>query len=62
MIRLLLRNYHDVELMEMYTALSSARALVNSKLVVKDFDEALTYLSGYIDALEDGKSKKGGVR
>lgn len=56
MIRLYLRNYRPAELVQLYNALSLARSSVASEAssnVVKDLDETLVYLSGYIDAKGD---------
>ena len=56
MIRLHLNNYRDSELVQLYNALSLARSAVKSEvpsISCKDLDEALVYLSGYIDAKGD---------
>lgn len=57
MIRLYLKNYRPVELVELYNALSLARSAVVSDTptnTTKDLDELLVYLSGYMD----GKGEK----
>ncbi len=56
MIRLYLKNYRLAELVELYNAISLARAAVTSEASsnsVKDLDETLVYLSGFIDAKGD---------
>lgn len=54
MIRLYLRNYKPLELAQLYNALHTARAeLAESGNPVKDLDEALTYITGYMDAKGD---------
>lgn len=56
MIRLYLKNYRPVELVQLYNALSVARTMVNSDdptNTVKDLDEVLHYMSGYMDAKGD---------
>ena len=61
MIRLYLKNYKPVELVHFYNALSDVVKIVKAKAGVdsspsKDLDEALVYLSGYMDAKgDDGK-------
>ena len=53
MIRLYLKNYKPVELVQLYNALTVARAAVSSPApsnVASDLDEIKVYLSGYIDA------------
>ena len=59
MIRLYLKNYRAVELVQLYNALSLARSAVKVDVPTnscKDLDEALVYLSGYMDAKgDDGK-------
>lgn len=53
MIRLYLNAYKPVELVQLYNALSVARAAVSSPApshVASDLDEIMVYLSGYIDA------------
>lgn len=53
MIRLYLKNYKPVELVQLYNALSLARTMVNADVstnTAKDLDEVLQYISGYIDA------------
>lgn len=59
MIRLYLKTYKPVELVQLYNALSLARSAVKSAIptnVSKDLDEILVYLSGYMDA--KGESSK----
>lgn len=59
MIRLYLKAYKLVELVQLYNALSLARSVVKSATptnVSKDLDEILVYLSGYMDA--KGESAK----
>lgn len=61
-IRLFLKNYNVAELNQLYSALAECRgvcigypgAAVNP---VKDLDEALAYISGYIDARCGGAEK-----
>ena len=56
MIRLYLKNYKPAELVQLYNALSLARTMVKDDVptnTAKDFDEALQYISGYIDAKGD---------
>lgn len=56
MIRLFLKNYKEHELRVLYNALADARATVASETSsnpMKDLDEALLYLCGYIDAKGD---------
>ena len=56
MIRLYLKNYKPAELVQMYNALSLARTMVKADVstnTVKDLDEVLQYISGYIDAKGD---------
>lgn len=56
MIRLYLKNYKPAELIQLYNALSQARTTVKADVLtntVKDLDEALQYISGYIDAKGD---------
>ena len=59
MIRLYLKNYKAAELVQLYNALSLARSAVKADIPsnsCKDLDEALVYLSGYMDAKgDDGK-------
>ncbi len=53
MIRLYLKNYRPVELVQLYNALSLARSTVAEDVLTnptKDLDELLVYLSGYMDA------------
>lgn len=57
MIRLYLKNYKPAELVQLYNALSLARTMVKADVLAntaKDLDEALQYMSGYMDA-------KGGI-
>lgn len=57
MIRLYLKNYRTSELVQLYNALSLARSAVKAGVPnnsCKDLDEALVYLSGYMDAKGDG--------
>lgn len=52
MIRLYLKNYRHVELVQLYNALSIARSTVVADTPInpsKDLDEVLVYLSGYMD-------------
>lgn len=54
-IRLYLKNYKSVELVQFYNALTVARAAVSGPApshVVSDLDEIMVYLSGYMDAKE----------
>lgn len=56
MIRLHLKNYKPAELVQLYNALSLARTMVKSDVstnTVKDLDEVLQYMSGYMDAKGD---------
>lgn len=56
MIRLYLKNYKPAELVQLYNALSLARSVVKSGVPInsaKDLDEALQYMSGYMDAKGD---------
>lgn len=54
MIRLYLRNYKPLELVQLYNALQMARSqLAGAGNHVKDLDEALTYITGYMDAKGD---------
>lgn len=56
MIRLYLKNYKSAELVQLYNALSLARTMVKSDVLtntVKDLDEVLQYMSGYMDAKGD---------
>lgn len=53
MIRLYLKSYKNTELVQLYNALSLARAAVSSPApshVTSDLDEIMVYLSGYMDA------------
>lgn len=52
-IRLYLKAYKPVELVQLYNALAVARVAVSSPApshVVSDLDEIMTYLIGYMDA------------
>ena len=56
MIRLYLKNYKHVELVQLYNALSRARNMVKADVPpnpANDLDEVLQYLSGYMDAKGD---------
>lgn len=56
MIRLYLKNYKHVELVQLYNALSRARNMVKADVptnLANDLDEVLQYLSGYMDAKGD---------
>lgn len=56
MIRLYLKNYKLAELVQLYNALSLARTMVKADVptnTAKDLDEALQYMSGYMDAKGD---------
>lgn len=56
MIRLYLKNYKPAELVQLYNALSLARSMANTDVptnTVKDLDEVLQYISGYMDAKGD---------
>lgn len=56
MIRLYLKNYKPAELVQLYNALSLARAMVKANVptnTAKDLDEVLQYMSGYMDAKGD---------
>lgn len=56
MIRLYLKNYKHVELVQLYNALSRARNMVKADVLTNpanDLDEVLQYLSGYMDAKGD---------
>ena len=56
MIRLYLKNYKPADLVQMYNALSLARTMVKAGVptnTAKDLDEALQYISGYMDAKGD---------
>ena len=58
MIRLYLKAYKTAELVELYNALSLVRSTLDSNACnnpAKDIDEALVYLSGYMDAREENK-------
>ena len=52
-IRLYLKAYKPAELVQLYNALTVARATVSSPAqshVASDLDEIIAYLSGYMDA------------
>lgn len=56
MIRLYIKNYKSVELVQLYSALSLARTMVKADVTpnaAKDLDEVLQYISGYMDAKGD---------
>ena len=56
MIRLYLKNYKESELRTLYNALSGARLAVDAgepSNPMKDLNEALHYMDGYIDAKGD---------
>lgn len=56
MIRLYLKNYKHVELVQLYNALSRARNMVKADVPANpanDLDEVLQYLSGHMDAKGD---------
>lgn len=56
MIRLYLKNYKHVELIQLYNALSRAHNMVKADVPTNpanDLDEVLQYLSGYMDAKGD---------
>lgn len=56
MIRLYLKNYKETELRTLYNALSGARSAVDTATPsnpMKDLDEALHYMDGYMDAKGD---------
>ena len=56
MIRLYLKNYKPAELVQLYNALSLARTMDKANVptnMAKDLDEALQYISGYMDAKGD---------
>ena len=56
MIRLYLKNYKPAELVQLYNALALARTMVKAGVptnTAKDLDEALQYISGYMDAKGD---------
>lgn len=57
MIRLYLKNYRMAEIVQLYSALVAARSVITGDKPtnpVKDLDEILVYLSGYMDG-KDGK-------
>lgn len=55
MIRLYLKNYNPDELVQLYNSLSLARSTVEAHAMntIKDLDEILVYLSGYMDGKDD---------
>lgn len=56
MIRLYLKNYKPAELVQLYNAMSMARIMIKSDVptnTVKDLDEVLQYMSGYMDGKGD---------
>lgn len=56
MIRLYLKSYKPVELVQLYNALLLARTMVKADVLTntaKDLDEVLQYISGYMDAKGD---------
>ena len=56
MIRLYLKNYKPAELVQLYNALLLARTMAKADVptnTVKDLDEVLQYISGYMDAKGD---------
>lgn len=56
MIRLYLKNYKPAELVQLYNALLLARTMAKADVstnTVKDLDEVLQYMSGYMDAKGD---------
>lgn len=56
MIRLYLKSYKPVELVQLYNALALARTMVKADVLTntaKDLDEVLQYISGYMDAKGD---------
>lgn len=56
MIRLYLKHYKPAELVQLYNALSLARTMVKADVTtntVKDLDEVLQYMCGYMDAKGD---------
>lgn len=56
MIRLYLKSYKSTELVQLYNALLLARTMVKADVLTntaKDLDEALQYISGYMDAKGD---------
>lgn len=55
MVRLYLKNYKPVELVQLYNALSLARIIVKADVstnAAKDLDEVLQYIFGYMDGKE----------
>lgn len=60
MIRLYLKNYKPAELEQLFNALWLARNTVKADVTTntaKDFDEALQYISGYMDAKGDSANE-----
>ena len=60
MIRVYLKNYKALELVQLYNALSLARSAVKADVptnACEDLDEALVYLSGYMDAKKGDSAK-----
>ena len=56
MIRLFLKNYNESELRSLYSALVAARTAVETAIPsnpMKDLDDILQYICGYIDAKGD---------
>ena len=56
MIRLYLKSYKPAELVQLYNVLSLARTMAKGAALTnteKDLDEALQYISGYMDAKGD---------
>ncbi len=55
MNRLYLKNYKPDELVQLYNSLSPARSTVEAHAMntIKDLDEILVYLSGYMDGKDD---------
>lgn len=56
MIRLYLKSYKPADLVQLYNALSLARTMVKTDVLtntVKDLDEVLQYITGYMDAKGD---------
>ena len=59
-IRLYLKSYSERDLTDLYNALSFARSAtpMTEARVLHDIDEALLYITGYVDALRERGSKK----
>lgn len=56
MIRLYLNSYKPAELVQLYNVLSLARTMAKADVLTntaKDLDEALQYITGYMDAKGD---------